>query len=83
MNELLNLKNVGKATLEDFKVLGIYNKCQLGNSSPDELFKRLQELTNKKHDPCVWDVFASAINEVKTGERHPWWHWTKVRKQRL
>ncbi|GAN29924.1 helix-hairpin-helix domain-containing protein [Legionella pneumophila] len=32
--------------------------------------------------PCVWDVFAAAINEARTGEKQPWWQWTKIRKKR-
>ncbi|HDV5789202.1 TPA: Mitomycin resistance protein mcrB, partial [Legionella pneumophila] len=43
---------------------------------------RLQQITDQSHDPCVWDVFAAAINEARTGEKQPWWQWTKIRKKR-
>jgi len=79
-NELLSLMNVGKAGLEDLTILGITNIKQLSHENPDELYERLQKITGKKHDPCVWDVFAAIIHEAKTGEKTPWWDWTKVRK---
>ena len=80
--DLLSLRNVGKATLEDFKLLGIHSREDLAKESADDLFLRLQELTGLPHDPCVWDIFAAAIHEVQTGEKTPWWQWTKVRKEK-
>ena len=81
-SELLSLKNVGPATLQDLQLLGIESIRQLSQQNPDELYERLQFLTKKRQDPCVWDVFAAIIHEAKTGEKLPWWHWTKVRKSK-
>jgi hypothetical protein len=81
-NELLALMNVGEATLKDFQLLGINTKTELADADADELYWRLQILTEQKHDPCVWDIFSAAINEAKTGEKQRWWVWTKVRKKR-
>lgn len=80
--ELLNLKNVGKATLRDLGLLGITTVAQLRNQNPDDLYERIQKITGTKHDPCVWDVFAAIIHEANTGEKWPWWHFTSVRKGR-
>lgn len=82
MHELLTLKNVGKATLKDFELLGIHRIAELAKADPDTLFIRLQEITGQKQDPCVWDVFAATIHEAKTGEKRPWWEWTNIRKAR-
>jgi hypothetical protein len=30
----------------------------------------------------VWDTFAAAIHQARTGEALPWWQFTRVRKQR-
>ena len=81
-NELLTLKNVGQATYKDLCALGIYSIEELAKANPDELYIRLQEITHKKQDPCVWDVFAAIIHEAKTGVKQPWWEWTQVRKKR-
>jgi hypothetical protein len=81
-HELYNLRNVGKATFTDLEILGITSIRQLSQADPDELYHRLQVLTGQKQDPCVWDMFAAIIHEAKTGEKTPWWAWTKVRKAR-
>ena len=75
--------NVGKATCNDFTVLGIDSVAALAQACPDELYLRLQQITGKLHDPCVWDIFAAAIHEARTGERQAWWKWTKVRRARV
>lgn len=81
-NELFTLKNVGKATYDDLSKLGIQTIKELAQADPDELYIRIQQITQSKHDPCVWDVFAAIIHEAKTGEKTPWWEWTKIRKAR-
>ena len=82
VHELLNLMNVGAATYKDLQLLEINSIGQLANACPDELYSRLQRITGISHDPCVWDIFAAAINEARTGKKQPWWEWTKIRKQR-
>lgn len=79
-HELLTLQNVGKATFKDLEILGITSISQLAKADPDKLFDRLQILTGHTQDPCVWDVLTAIIHEAKTGEKTPWWQWTKVRK---
>lgn len=81
-HELLTLKNVGPATYEDLCKLGINSIQDLAKADPDELYLRLQTITNQKQDPCVWDVFAAIIHEAKTGEKTLWWQWSKLRKSR-
>lgn len=78
---LQNLKNVGKATLQDLHLLNIYSVENLACRDATELFHELEKLTNKRQDPCVWDVFASIIHEAKTGEPTAWWKWTAHRKE--
>ena len=55
---------------------------QLAQCNADELYIRLQQRTERKQDPCVWDVFAAIIHEAQTGEKKPGWKWTQVRKKR-
>ena len=78
--DLLKLKNVGKAVLEDLRLLGIHSVEQLKDENPDRLFKKLEEITHKKQNPCVWDVFAAIIHQVRTGQALPWWYFTQLRK---
>jgi nucleotidyltransferase/DNA polymerase involved in DNA repair len=82
MNVLARLRNVGKATLSDFRLLGIDTVEQLAAQDADELYGRLCALTRNRQDPCVHDVFAATIHEAKTGEALNWWVFTPKRKDR-
>lgn len=81
-NELLQLRNIGEAMAQDFELLGISSIKQLARCNADKLYARIQMLTQTRHDPCVWDTYAAAIHQAKTGEALPWWDFTKVRKGR-
>lgn len=80
MKKLSDLRNVGKATLEDLRLLQIQSVEELAHQDPTHLFHELEKRTHKKQDPCVWDVFAAIIHEASTGEPTNWWRWTKERK---
>ena len=76
------LRNIGKAMLKDFELLRITSVKHLAKCDADKLYTKIQSLTGTRHDPCVWDTYASAIHQAKTGEALPWWDFTKVRKER-
>lgn len=76
------LRNVGPAARKDLAVLKIGTLEALAASYPDELYRRLQIETGTRHDPCVWDVFAAAIHQARTGEARDWWAFTAIRKER-
>ena len=78
---LADLRNVGKAALADFAALGIDSVVQLATCEAGELFEKLRQLSGGRQDPCVWDVFAAAIHEARTGEARNWWDFTAERKQ--
>lgn len=81
LKQLKDLRNVGKATLKDLKILGITSIEELSEQDPTFLFQELEKRTGHRHDPCVWDVFAAIIHEAKTGETTNWWSWTGKRKK--
>jgi hypothetical protein len=74
------LKWVGPAFCRDFDLLGIETLDDLAKADPDDLYARIQKITGEKHDPCVWDVFACAIDQAKGQPAKPWWAYTKIRK---
>ncbi|GBQ78112.1 mitomycin resistance protein [Acetobacter malorum DSM 14337] len=79
---LADLRNIGKAALADFAVLGIHTVQQLAEQEPDALYLALCQKTRQRHDPCVYDVFAAAIHQARTGEGRNWWSFTPDRKTR-
>jgi hypothetical protein len=80
---LRRLRNVGPATVQDFGVLGITEVAQLLGQDAFELHDRLCTLTGERHDPCMIDVFMSAIDQAQGGAARDWWHYTPERKRRL
>ena len=82
VKELSELRNIGKAMLADFAVLGITSVQQLARQEADEIYSRLCVITGARHDPCVHDTFAAAIHQAKTGEALNWWAFTALRKER-
>jgi hypothetical protein len=48
-----------------------------GKNGVADPFKGLRNI-----DPCVWDVFAAAIHQARTGESRDWWTFTPERKRR-
>jgi hypothetical protein len=81
-DELGQLRNIGKAMRKDFELLGVTSLKQLAKCDADKLYSRIQKLTGTRHDPCVWDTYAAAIHQAKTGEALPWWDFTKIRRKR-
>jgi len=80
VEKLGDLRNVGKAALRDFALLGVVSVHQLADEDARELYQRLSLLTNARQDPCVEDVFAAAIHQARTGEALPWWDFSRKRK---
>jgi hypothetical protein len=80
---LLALRNIGPAMRRDLERLGVRTAAQLARHDPDRLYRRLATLTGVRQDPCVWDTFAAAIHQARTGEALPWWHFTADRKRRM
>ena len=75
-----DLRNIGKAMLADFDLLGIERVEQLAECDPAELYDRLEIITGSRQDPFVLDTFSAAVHEAKTGERIDWWRFSRARK---
>lgn len=75
--------NVGPATLKDLSVLGIRSVRELARHDAFEMYGRLCRLTRQRHDPCMIDVFLSAVDQARGGKARPWWHYTPQRKRRI
>jgi hypothetical protein len=79
--QLLHVPNLGKAMVEDLKLLGISSPSQLAGKDPLVLYQRLCEATAARHDPCVLDTFISAVRFMEGAPALPWWHYTAERKR--
>jgi hypothetical protein len=83
VKELGDLPNIGKSIAKDLKLLGIHKPEDFRGKNAFALYNTLCSLTGKRQDPCVIDVFMSAISFVNGGPALPWWHFTAERKTLL
>ena len=85
-NEILNFQdipNVGKAIKRKFILIGLKEPIELINKDPYLMYSELCNITHQRHDPCVIDVFISAVNYMKGDPPRKWWAFTKERKAKL
>lgn len=80
IKELEDIPNVGKSIAKDLRLLNVQKPEDLKGKDAFDLYKRLCNKTGKRQDPCVLDVFISAIRFIDEGIKKPWWHYTKERK---
>ena len=78
-----DIPNVGPAIEKDFVLLGIKEPIELASKDPYQLYDDLCITTHKHHDPCVLDVFLSAVSYMKGEPSRKWWEFTKERKKTL
>jgi hypothetical protein len=83
IKKLQDIPNVGKAIEKDFILLGIREPIELIGKDPYQMYKDLCNVTGNRHDPCVIDVFISAVRYMEGGPLKKWWEFTKERKEKL
>jgi hypothetical protein len=75
------IPNIGEAMAEDFRSLGIKDPQDLKKQNAYELYLKLCRKTKTYQDPCVLDVFLSAVHFMKGKGTKMWWEFTPERKK--
>ena len=83
IKSLQEIPNVGEAIENDFIIIGVNSPKQLIGKDPYKMYNELCNATNQKHDPCVIDVFISAVRYMEGGPPKKWWEFTKERKAKM
>jgi hypothetical protein len=81
--QLEQLPNVGPSIAHDLRLIGIHKPADIKQQDPIMMFQQLCSTTGKKHDPCVIDVFISAIRYMNGQAPQSWWQFTEERKSLL
>jgi hypothetical protein len=81
VSRLEELPNIGKAIAGDLRLIGIDHPAKLIGKDPFKLYEKLNSATGKRQDPCVIDVFMSAVHFMEGGDALPWWSFTDERKR--
>jgi hypothetical protein len=80
MSRLEDIPNVGKSIAGDLRSIGIQVPADLKGRDPWILYQALCRKTKSRQDPCVLDTFMAAVAFAETGDKRPWWAYTKERK---
>lgn len=81
VNEFEEIPNIGEAMANDFRLLGLKHPADLKSQNAYELYVKLCRKTKSYQDPCVLDVFLSAIHFMKGKGVKMWWEFTPERKK--
>lgn len=81
-SELQTIPNIGPAVARKLERLGIERVDDLRGPDPDELFERLCALDARRHDPCLLDTFAAAVDFANGAPPRAWWEYSRERKAR-
>ena len=80
---LEQIPNVGRASAEDLRLVGVSHPRDLIGRDPYAMYEELCRKTQQRHDPCVIDVFISAVRFMQGEPKRPWWAYTSERKHTL
>ena len=83
ITEFDKIPNVGPATIQYLNMLGINRPFELIGQNPYSMYGELCKIGGKKFDPCLADVFISAVKFMEGAPPHKWWHYTEERKATL
>ncbi len=83
VHDLTNIPNVGPTTIRYLNILGISKPFELIGQNPYSMYKELCNITGKNFDPCLADVFISAVKFMEGASPQKWWHYTEERKNTL
>lgn len=80
-NEFEQIPNIGESLAEDLRSIGLKHPVDLKKQNPYEMYLKLCRKTKSYQDPCVLDVFISAVSFMKGKGVRMWWEFTPERKK--
>lgn len=78
--KLEEIPNIGPSLADDLRTIGIKHPDDLKGKDGIVLYKKLNQVTGSRHDPCVADTFLAAVDFMNGGRARPWWTFTAQRK---
>lgn len=84
---LRDLRGVGQSIEADLHALGIHTVDELAECDGFALYRRLNEMTGVRQDPCVLDTLRCAVAQAQDPnlpvDQTNWWWWSSQRKSTL
>lgn len=78
-----DIPNIGPAGERDLRKLGLRQPMDLVECDPYDMYDELSIITGQVQDPCVLDVFISAVRYMQGEPPRKWWEYTAERKKVL
>jgi hypothetical protein len=83
VHKLESIPNVGQAIALKLRLLGFETPADLKGADPYDMYEKLCKLTSRYQDPCLLNVFISAVSFCNGNPPKPWWEFTAKRKKEL
>ena len=83
VKDLQDIPNVGPAIERDLILIGVMDPVSLIGRDPYQMYDELCAATASRQDPCVIDVFISAVRYMEGAPAKKWWEYTRERKQHM
>jgi hypothetical protein len=83
LTQLEEIPNVGPSIASDLRRIGVLEPKALLGRDPFAMYDELCRVTGQRHDPCLLDVFISAVRFMEGAPAKPWWKYTAERKRDL
>lgn len=81
VQNLTDIINIGKSIADDLHRIEVHGAQQLIGNDPWEIYTKVCRHDGFMHDPCLLDVFISAIDYMNGGAPKKWWKFTAQRKK--
>jgi hypothetical protein len=76
-----DIPNIGPVIEKNLIYLGLNTPEDLIGKDPYQMYTDLCAITQNRQDPCIIDVFISAVRYMEGGPAKKWWEFTEERKQ--
>ena len=83
IKSLTDIPNIGKSIQKTLLFLGINQPLDLIGRDLYQMYGDLCEATDKVYDPCVIDIFISAVKYMEGAPAKKWWEYTAERKKKM
>ena len=83
VKDLQQIPNIGPAIEKDLILIGVVDPVSLIGRDPYQMYDELCAVTASRQDPCVIDVFISAVRYMEGAPAKKWWRYTAERKAHL
>ena len=82
LDKLESIPNVGPAIAVKLRLIGFGTPADLKGKDPYAMYQKILKLTRRHQDPCLLDVFISAVSFCNGNPPKTWWEFTAERKKR-